>query len=145
MKEKIRRELIFSKLKELKNSVYFIKEYLPSDVKHLEDRGERNKLYKEVEFAIQLVIDIYSIINSDTSKTIPADEDSIFASLEKEKIISHDFAEKLSQMKGFRNLLVHRYGEVDDNIAYESIVSGLRNFEMIINGIEGFLRKHEGK
>ena len=145
MKRKIRTELIYSKLKELNNSIFFIEEFLPADVKDLEDRGARNKLYKEVEFAIQLMIDICSVINSDVSKETPSDEDSIFISLKKENVISPTLTEKIQKMKGFRNLLVHRYGEIDNEEAYESISSGLKDFDLFVKEIEKFLEKHKTK
>ena len=44
-------------------------------------------------------------------------------------------------MKGFRNILVHRYGEIDDDIAYEEIKNGLKDFEEFEKEIESFLEK----
>jgi len=45
-------------------------------------------------------------------------------------------------MKGFRNILIHKYGEIDDEKAYENIKEGLKDFEKIIKEIEGFLEKN---
>lgn len=145
MKKNLEKEVIFSRLRELKNSLYYIKEYLPSDVSFLEDRKSKNALYKEVEFAIQLAIDICVVINSSLSKTTPFNEDSIFISLEKEKVLSHVISKKLIIMKGFRNLLVHRYGDIDDNTAYESISNGIKDFDTFIKEIEKFLAKHSSQ
>ena len=138
---KLRTELIYSKIKELSNSISFIEEFLPSDEKDLDDRGTSNKLYKEVEYAIQLVIDICSIINSDTSKETPSDEDSIFLSLVNNKIISKEIGDKIIEMKGFRNVLVHKYGKINNGEAYENVSQGLKDFERIIEEIEAFLVK----
>ena len=46
-------------------------------------------------------------------------------------------------MKRFRNILVHKYGEIDDKQAFESIHEGLRDFELFINEIEKFLKKNK--
>lgn len=142
MKKDLKKEIILSKLRELKNSLYYIKEYLPSDVSFLEDRKSKNALYKEVEFAIQLAIDVCAVINSSISKTTPFNEDSILISLEKEKVLSPVISKKLITMKGFRNLLVHRYGDIDDNTAYEDISNGIKDFDTFIKEIEKFLAKH---
>ena len=107
----------------------------------MDDRGTSNKLYKEVEYAIQLVIDICSIINSDTSKETPSDEDSIFLSLVNNKIISKEIGDKIIEMKGFRNVLVHKYGKINNGEAYENVSQGLKDFERIIEEIEAFLVK----
>ena len=36
-------------------------------------------------------------------------------------ILSDDVIKQIKEMKGFRNLLVHRYGPLDDKVAYEDI------------------------
>lgn len=44
-------------------------------------------------------------------------------------------------MKGFRNILVHEYGEVDDRIVYEAVKARLIDFELfkreIMKTLEG--------
>ena len=139
---KIRKELVLSKLRMLKNSLYYVKEFLPSDFRFLEDRKDKNALYKEAEFAIQLVIDICAVINSDISKEMPSDEDSIINSLKKSKVLSDKIASVLHEMIGFRNILVHKYGDIDDRIAYESIKNGLKDFDIFILEVEGFLKRN---
>jgi uncharacterized protein YutE (UPF0331/DUF86 family) len=141
MKSDLRKEEIHSKLKEIKNSLYYIKEYLPSDFKYLNNRKDKNALYKEVEFSIQLMIDVCAVINSDVIRETPSDEDSIIDLLKEKKIISSDLAKMLHEMKGFRNILVHRYGEINDEEAYENIKEGLEDFEKFVKEIEKFLKK----
>ena len=36
---------------------------------------------------------------------------------------------KLINMKGLRNILVHRYGEVEDEIVFENLSENLGDFE----------------
>jgi len=145
MTKELRIELIYSKLKDLKNSLHYVHSFLPSDYKLLDNRKDKNALYKEVEFAIQLVIDICSVINSDIGKTTPSNEDSIILDLEKEKVISKEISQKILLIKGFRNILVHKYGEIDDKRAFEDIKHGLKDFEQIIKEIEKFLSKNKEK
>ncbi|MEK6855193.1 MAG: DUF86 domain-containing protein [Nanoarchaeota archaeon] len=143
MKKELRANLISAKIRDLKNSLVYIKEFLPSDFIELKDRGARNKLYKEVEFAIQLCLDICSIIISDIGKETPNEEEDIFVLAEKERVVSHTLSKKLQEMRGFRNLLVHRYGEINNEIAYENIVSGLNDFELFIKETTNFLEKQK--
>jgi len=44
-------------------------------------------------------------------------------------------------MKGFRNILVHRYAYTDDKIAYSVIKENLNDFYKFIDVIEEFLEK----
>lgn len=141
MKE-LRIERIHSKLRGLKDSLYYVGSFLPSSYALLNNRKDKNALYKEVEFAIQIVIDICAIIHSDVGKTTPSDEDSIILDMEKEKVLSKETSKKILLMKGFRNVLVHKYDKIDDERAYETIKDGLKDFELIIKEIEGFLAKY---
>ena len=145
MRRELRINLIRAKVRDLDDSLKYIEEFLPSDLKYLKDRGTKNRLYKEAEFAIQLCLDICSIINSDIGKETPNSEEDIFILAEKEKVVSAELSKKLQEMKGFRNLLVHRYGEIDDAIAYESIKNGLKDFYLFIEEIEFFLKKRKSK
>jgi len=49
--------------------------------------------------------------------------------------------EKLKAMKGFRNILVHRYGRIDDNLAYEILNENLRDFYPFMEEIENLLEQ----
>jgi len=73
---------------------------------------------------------------------MPSSEDELFNKLEKNKIISDKTCAILKEMKGFRNILVHKYGEVDDELVFENI-SNLEDFESFINEISIFLKKNK--
>lgn len=45
-------------------------------------------------------------------------------------------------MKGFRNILVHKYGEVDDDLVYENLSDRLGDFELFIKEVLIFLKRH---
>ncbi len=42
-------------------------------------------------------------------------------------------------MKGFRNALAHRYGDIDDEVAYENITKGFQDFQNFKEAIEKYL------
>ena len=48
-------------------------------------------------------------------------------------------------MRGFRNILVHRYGDINDEISYNNIKNGLKDFDAFIDEIETFLKKNKSK
>ena len=137
----MRKELLFSKLKEIKNSVHYVKEFLPSDSKYLQNRKDKNALYKEVEYVIQLMLDVCAIVNTDIIKESPNDEDGIIESLMKKNIISNNLSKRIHEMKRSRNVLVHKYGDVDDKMAYESIKNGTKDIDLFIEEFEKFLKK----
>lgn len=133
---KIRKERIKYKIKEIENSLDIIEENLPDEIEDFNKLGLiKDGIYKKVEFCIENILDILSIINTDT-KEIPSDEEDIIKISESKKIISKEIADKIREMKGLRNILVHKYGKIDDEIAFENIKEGLNDFRDFINEIE---------
>lgn len=147
MKEKkIRKDLIRDKIKYIIDSVNLVGENLPEDFEDfINSRLLKDGLYKNIEFAIENVLDICNIINSDLDLGTPETEDSIIEHLDNHKVFDKKVINIISEMKRFRNILIHRYGEIDDKKAFEDIKEGLKDFGIIVKEVEGFLEKHENQ
>lgn len=138
----MRKEIIKTKLKEIEESVKIVKENLPKRFEDFLKLGlVKDGIYKKIEFAIENALDICNIINSDLKLGIPKEEIDVIENLEKKGIITKRLARKLKKMKGFRNFLVHRYGTIDDKIAFENIKKGLRDFDAFKKEIEKVISK----
>jgi uncharacterized protein YutE (UPF0331/DUF86 family) len=137
----MREEIIRIKLKEIKDSLTKIKNNLPKTLEEFLDLGLiKDGIYKRVEFMIENVLDICKIINTDLNLGLPKKDVDIIENLVKHKIISKKMGDKIKEMKSFRNILVHVYGEIEDEIAYEEIKNGLKDFEDFEKEIESFLK-----
>jgi uncharacterized protein YutE (UPF0331/DUF86 family) len=142
-KEEIRKDRIKNKIRNIIDSVNFVGENLPEKLEDfIGSRLIRDALYKNMEFAVESIIDICNIINSDLSLGAPENEDTILEHLKNNKIFEENTLDLISEMKKFRNILIHKYGEVDDKVAYENIKEGLKDLEKIIKEIQGFLGKN---
>jgi len=64
----------------------------------------------------------------------------MFKVLKEEGIITKELATKLEDMARFRNLLVHRYGEVDNKRVLEIITHNLKDIEEFEREIEKFIK-----
>jgi uncharacterized protein YutE (UPF0331/DUF86 family) len=126
----------------MEECVNIVKQNLPKNLEDFLKLGLiKDGIYKKIEFAIENVIDICNIINSDLKLGIPREEIEIIENLRKNRIISKNLAEKIKSMRGFRNFLVHRYGAIDDRIAFKDIKKGLKDFEIFKKKIEKFISK----
>jgi len=76
---------------------------------------------------------------------LPNEEDNVFEKLAENNIISEDMAEKLVQMKSFRNILLHRYGEINNKLAYENISTNNKDFLEFKKEILEFLKENDSK
>lgn len=140
----MRKALIRTKMKEIEGSVRLVEEHLPDTFEEFSSMGlVKDGMYKRIEFAVENVFDICAIINADLELGIPSDEEDIVENLVKGAILSEEMRVKLKAMKGFRNILVHRYGEIDDKLAFNLLKEQSRDFYVFLKRIEVFLENEE--
>ncbi|MBI2449255.1 DUF86 domain-containing protein [Candidatus Pacearchaeota archaeon] len=143
-KRDLRKKEIESKLNDILESISIIEENLPDNVEEFLSLGlVKEGIYKKLEFAIESILDIGNIINSDLRLGVPEAEEDILKNLESKEILDKGIINLIREMKKFRNILIHKYGKIDDKKAFEEITEGLNDFGKIIQAIEGFLKKHK--
>lgn len=137
----LRTDIIKTKIKVIEESIDLVKENLPDNINEFKALGlVKDGIYKKVEASIQEIINICSIINSDLKLGIPSNRDDIIDALLDNDILSKKMAEKIKELKGFRNFLVHRYGKIDDEVAFKEICHGLPDFTLFKEEILKFLK-----
>ena len=67
----------------------------------------------------------------------------IFLILGENSILPKQFAKKVAKMAGFRNILVHGYSDIDENLVYDSLIQGLTDFEDYVKYILKFLENSQ--
>jgi len=72
---------------------------------------------------------------------MPEEDEAIFDTLYQEKIISNEFLQKLRDIKGMRNFIIHQYGKINDELVFEVITEQLeRDIKEFINIIKEVLK-----
>lgn len=132
---------ILSKLGDMVRYVEELREMLPEEDEYLQDLIRRRACEKTVESAIESLIDIGAMIVSVEQLGLPADEESIFDMLVKKDILSMEVGEKMKDIKGFRNILVHRYGDVNDERVYHYLTTCLNDFDDFEKAIKIYIKK----
>ncbi|MHA1292984.1 MAG: DUF86 domain-containing protein [Promethearchaeota archaeon] len=108
-----------------------------------------NKIGIERQFAIyhafqintEIITDLTAMLVKD-SKITPKDDYTNIEILRQNKVISRDLSDKLREIKGLRNRIVHNYNGLIDKIALERIINLLDSMEDFINGCEQWLKKN---
>jgi uncharacterized protein YutE (UPF0331/DUF86 family) len=142
MKEKkLRANLTRSKIVEIVESIHLVSENLPDSFENFSKLGlVKDGIYKRTECAIENgLFDICAIINSDLLLEMPENDYGIAENLVKRSILTQEMAEKIRKMRGFRNIMVHRYGRIEDEIEYNILRNSLDDFSQFIGLIERFL------
>jgi len=139
--EKSDRVRILSKLDEMVKYVKELQSMLPDQEDYLHDLIRRRACEKTIEVAIESLIDVCAMIVSAQRFGLPETEENILDMLIEKKVLSSKLAEKLKDMKGFRNILIHRYGNVDDEIVFYNLSSHMNDFYEFENAVELYLQK----
>jgi len=139
----MRTEIIRTKIMEIKESLELIRENLPDSLEEFASLGLiKDGMYKRIEFSIENAFDICAIINTDLRLGIPRSDGDILEIMVRKNIIDNKMKEKLKSMKGFRNIIVHRYGGIEDELSYEFFVERLSDLDEFMEKIETFIKTH---
>ena len=145
----MREDIIRNKMTRIIEIMDSIDEYIPEDEESFMDLGIiRDGIYKRLEYAIENVFDICSILNADLKLGIPEDESNIVGNLVNEGILPKGWTSKLREMKAFRNILVHRYGSIDDKISFRILKDHVLDFSDFVHEIDDYLeglKKNKGR
>ena len=139
---RLEREIIEGKLDIIDRNLRFLDEikFLSAD--------QFVESYKDVQAAkyslleiIEACIDIANYIISVKGFRRAEEYSDMFKVLKEEGVIEKELAVKLEDMARLRNLLVHRYGEIDNRRVLEIIKHNLKDIEEFQKEIEEFIKK----
>ncbi len=96
-----------------------------------------------LQMLIETEIDICSMMVFSLKLGLPSDEEDLFSKLESKKVITKEMKNVLSDMKGMRNILVHRYGEVKDEKVFEAVSESLEDLEKFREEVLKFIKSRK--
>lgn len=135
-------EKISRKLRFMKRYVDFLKSHRAISAEELEENYElRSAIERNLELALESMLDIGEMIISEKGFEKPEDYKSVMLILGKEGVLPKVFAEKLVPAVGVRNILVHMYTEVDVKKICEFLRENLGDFDEFAKHIANYLKK----
>lgn len=130
-------ERIKDKLSELLIYISELKEDIPDEEdEYIEERRTRRACERTFQLACDNILDICNLIIAGKGLGLPKDNRDAILKLADNKIIPKKLSERLEDMVGFRNLLVHRYGKVDDSRAYHYLKEEIDDLYEFAEAIE---------
>jgi uncharacterized protein YutE (UPF0331/DUF86 family) len=113
---------ILSKLDELDMYLNELESIMPKSYEEYASSIEKRRACERLlHVLIECTIDICTLIVKGLRLGLPTEEEDVFEKLRRKEIISKQMERKLKAMRGFRNILVHRYGGVDDKLVFENL------------------------
>ena len=138
------KERIFSKFAELDGYLHELEEISPKNYREYKTLIEKKRACERLlHISIECVLDICCILVSELKLGLPSTQEDFFSRLESSHIISRKVMRNLKRMKSFRNIIVHRYGIVDDELVYKILKNNLGDFLDFKKEILEFLKEKD--
>jgi uncharacterized protein YutE (UPF0331/DUF86 family) len=74
-----------------------------------------------LQLSVEVVIDVCAILVAGLRLGLPAEEDDLIRRLAESGVLSSELADTVREMRAFRNVLVHEYARIDDELVFEAI------------------------
>ena len=128
---------IKDKIEEIEELSFELWEITPNDFdEYLRDYKIKAACERYFEKIIGAVVDLAFLIIKENRFKIPEEDKQAFDILAEESVISVKLAEKFKDAKGMRNIIAHNYGELDDEIVFDSITQEIqRDVDEFINSL----------
>ncbi|WP_218070347.1 type VII toxin-antitoxin system HepT family RNase toxin [Desulfuribacillus alkaliarsenatis] len=105
-----------------------------------EDEVKYWAIERGLQLSVEIVIDIANILISANDWETPDTYRETLLKLGEKEIVPKAFAEKISGMAHFRNILVHDYLEMDENILKEVLTVGIADIVKYIDYVNRYLK-----
>ncbi|MCK6553308.1 DUF86 domain-containing protein [Candidatus Binatia bacterium] len=125
----IDRERVLAKLDEMRGYLAELRAIAPSTIEEYRRTATRRACERLIQICVECVIDVCQLLVSGLRLGLPAEEADLLDKLDSASIFSPGTVDLLRRMRGCRNILVHEYGRVSDEIVFETVRSHLGDFD----------------
>lgn len=94
-----------------------------------------------LHLAIECAIDVGEMLVSWRRLPLPEDNKQVFRTLGDAGVLDRDLAERLAGAAGLRNILVHRYGDIDRERLKQTILRDLKDLETFAVEVERLVER----
>ena len=134
------RERIKDKIEDLERSLVELEEVVPDTLeKYLEKRKTQLICERLFEIITEGFIDLAFIFIKEKKLEMPADDEGAFNKLIDEEIIPEELGRKLQDARRMRNIIAHKYGEINNELVFNAIKND------IIRDVRDFIKYFKEK
>lgn len=136
--------MIKKKLNELEQNLIYLKQ-TSHDINTENLKSDMIRYWgieRGIQISIECVIDIGNIIIAVSGEEKPNTYRETMLKLADLGVVSKEFSKKLANMTGFRNILVHDYTRVDEEIIIKILKKDINDFIKYSAQINGWLKNN---
>lgn len=117
---------IEDKIKEIEDYLGQLLDILPKNFQeYIVNYEKKAACERYFEKIVEALVDLAFIVIKEKKFKIPEDDIKAFFVLVDENIIEEKLAERLREAKGMRNIIVHEYGKINDELVFYAIAEEL--------------------
>ena len=113
--------VIINKYDSIQKCIKRVNEEYDNNIDNLYDYKKLDPIVLNIQRACESAIDIAMYIVSSRKLGIPQTKKDAFIKLEEAKLISKEMSTNMQKMIGFRNIAVHDYKQIDEEILKDVI------------------------
>lgn len=119
--------IILNKYESIERCIHRIREEYDNNPENLDDYRKMDSIVLNLQRSCELVTDIAMYIVSCRKLGIPQEKREAFELLQKNELISKEMSDNMKKMIGFRNIAVHDYKKIDEEILKDVIENHLED------------------
>lgn len=123
------KERIVGKIDGLEAYLTELKQIVPENFIDYQSIEKKRSCERLLHLCIECAVDICKLFVSGLKLGLPHEENDLFDKMAKRNLLSPGMTSFLKEMRAFRNILIHEYAEVDNEIVYEMAKTRLGDFE----------------
>ena len=105
----------------------------------------RGAIERYMQLCLEIIIEVGEMIIADECFEKPKKHREIIEILCRHGILPKSFANKFAPAVGLRNILVHKYGEIDIRKLYKNLQMDISDFDMFTKHIARYLKNSQKK
>lgn len=117
--------VIINKYESIQKCIKRIEEEYEGNIENLYDYRRLDPIVLNLQRACEIAIDIAMYIISNRKLGVPQTKKEAFIKLEENNLISKDISINMQKMTGFRNIAIHDYKQIDEEILADVIENHL--------------------
>ena len=119
--------IILNKYESIERCIHRIREEYDNNPENLDDYRRMDSIVLNLQRSCELVTDIAMYVVSSRKLGIPQEKREAFELLQKNGLISKEMSDNMKKMIGFRNIAVHDYKNIDEEILKDVIENHLED------------------
>ena len=131
---------VATKVAELEQYLTELSGIVPKRFSQYQAVEKKRSCERLLQLSIECVIDVCKLLTIGLRLGVPAQENDLFDKLLKSGVFDRKTVAVLKKMRALRNILVHEYAEIKDELVFEIVVKRRKEFGMVIKKVKRYLQ-----